>query len=55
MMVLGRQLTTDGRSEDIAPAHERLRLFAPVVTSPGQLALDTDPPTPAEPSPDRPD
>jgi hypothetical protein len=37
-----QQLDTDGRLHDIAPEHERLRLFEPDVQLPGQTWLELD-------------
>ena len=40
--MLDRQLDVFGQEHDIAPQHERLRLFEPVRTTPGQTVLETD-------------
>jgi hypothetical protein len=37
-----QQLDTEGRLHDIAPEHERLRLFEPDVQLPGQTWLELD-------------
>lgn len=37
-----RQLTMDGREEDIAPTYSQDRLFTAPKTMEGQMAMDTD-------------
>lgn len=37
--MLGRQLDVFGDEHDVAPAHERMRLFEPVRTLPGQTVI----------------
>jgi hypothetical protein len=42
LVPFAQQLDTHGRLHDIAPEHERLRLFEPDVQVPGQTSLEPD-------------